>query len=395
VAIPHPGVLVLAALLWNVAVTAGVLGILAGDGRAFEFLEFSQRSMKLLFAAYCLVAVWGVVLFLNRRPGHAYVSTSYLVASLLWFPWLLGIANVMLGRTEGVRGVMQAIVGAWYAQNLLGLWLGGLGLGTIYYLIPKIIGRPIHSYYLASFGFWTFAVFSVWTGLQRLNGGPVPAWMVTTSIVAAIMMVVPVTTVTVNFVATLRGSFDMVHESPTLCFVFYGAIAYTLANLVFLAGSFRIVSAVTQFTWFSVAENQLFTCAFFSMVMFGAMYYIVPRLLGREWLSGTLIKLHYWGVGYGFAASIILLIIAGVDQGLAQSSIQLTDPADPHADFMLSVYAMLPLLRGRSIAQLPLFAGELFFAVHFGLMLFGFGRASNPEHALSTPAEANTGGANL
>ena len=38
------------------------------------------------------------------------------------------------------------------------LWLGAIGLGTAYYMIPKVIGRPVYSYHLAAIGFWTYAL---------------------------------------------------------------------------------------------------------------------------------------------------------------------------------------------------------------------------------------------
>ena len=390
VALPRPGLPILGGVVWNLGVASGVIGILAGFGRAFEFLEFPKSAMAVMFVGYSLVAVWGMVVFLKRREGHVFIAAWYLVAALLWLPWLLAGANALLGE-HGVRGVMQAVVAAWYAQNLLGLWLTSLGLGTIYYLIPKVTGKPVHSYSLASIGFWTFALFSVWTGIQRLSGGPIPAWLVTVSIVATILLLIPVVTVTVNYLLTLRGSFQLLQFSPTLRFVFFGALSYTLANVVFLLGSFRSVSAITQFTWFGVAQNHLFIFAFFSMVMFGSMYYIIPRLMGCEWLSGNLIRLHYWGSAYGFAMSIIMLLIAGLVQGNAQSVIRIGEGADPQADFMLSVSAMLPFLIGRGMAQILLCVGHVTFALHFVLMLLRLGRPSGSEPTLFT---TSPGGAN-
>jgi len=32
------------------------------------------------------------------------------------------------------------------------------------------------------------------------------------------------------------------------------------------------------------------------------MYYIVPRLVGCEWLSASFIRLHFWGSGYGIGS---------------------------------------------------------------------------------------------
>ena len=73
-----------------------------------------------------------------------------------------------------VQGVLQSAVSWWYANNLLFLWFGAIGLGTAYYMIPKVIGRPVYSYHLAAIGFWTYALFSSWTGMQRLVDGPFP-----------------------------------------------------------------------------------------------------------------------------------------------------------------------------------------------------------------------------
>jgi len=58
-----------------------------------------------------------------------------------------------------VQGVLQAAVGWWYANNLLFLWFGAIGLGTAYYMIPKVIGRPVYSYHLAAIGFLELRAF--------------------------------------------------------------------------------------------------------------------------------------------------------------------------------------------------------------------------------------------
>ena len=88
-----------------------------------------------------LVAVWAVITFRLRREKHLYVSQWYLLAALLWFPWLYSTAQIML-LIEPVRGVVQAAVNWWFAHNVLGLWFTPIGLAAIYYFIPKVIGRP-------------------------------------------------------------------------------------------------------------------------------------------------------------------------------------------------------------------------------------------------------------
>src|SRR5207247_2003087 len=124
-----------------------------------------------------------VLMFRYRRGEQIYITQWYLLGAFLWFPWLYAAGQLMLFAVP-VQGVLQTAVGWWYANNLLFLWFGAIALGTAYYMIPKVIGRPVYSYHLATIGFWTYALFSSWTGMQRLIDGPFPAWMITASIAA-------------------------------------------------------------------------------------------------------------------------------------------------------------------------------------------------------------------
>src|SRR5437764_6207758 len=177
-----------------------------------------------------------------------------------------------------VQGVLQAAVNWWYANNLLFLWFGSLALGTAYYMIPKVIGRPVYSYHLAAIGFWTYALFASWTGMQRLVDGPFPAWMVTASIAASILTLIPVATVGLNHHMTMRGYFGLMRYSPTLRFTVFGAFAYTGFSLMGILLSFRSIAGYIHFTEASIAYTHAGLYAFFTMLMFGSMYYILPLL---------------------------------------------------------------------------------------------------------------------
>src|SRR6267143_1612492 len=91
-------------------------------------------------------------------------------------------------------------------------------------MIPKVIGRPVYSYHLATIGFWTYALFSSWTGMQRLVDGPFPAWMITASIAATILTIIPVATVGLNHHMTMQGYFPVMRYSPTLRFTVFGGL---------------------------------------------------------------------------------------------------------------------------------------------------------------------------
>src|SRR3546814_2697369 len=78
------------------------------------------------------------------------------------------------------------------SDRVLCLFYTPVALASVYYFLPKIIGRPIQSYNLSLLGFWALAFFYGQVGGHHLIGGPVPGWLITLSIVQSIMMVVPV-----------------------------------------------------------------------------------------------------------------------------------------------------------------------------------------------------------
>jgi cytochrome c oxidase cbb3-type subunit 1 len=378
----HPLLLVTGAAFWNLGVLLGVGGILAGDSTGYEWLEFPGYSAIVLFVAYLLIMTWALLMFRYRRGDHIYITQWYLLGAFFWFPWLYAAAQLMLFVLP-VQGVMQSAVNWWFANNLLFLWFGSIGLGTAYYMIPKVIGRPVHSYYLATIGFWSFALFSSWTGMQRLVDGPFPAWVITASIAATILTVIPVATVGLNHHMTMQGYFSMMRYSPTLRFTVFGAISYTVFSGLGVLISLRSVARYVHFTQVSIAYSHLGLYAFFTMVMFGSMYYIVPRLVGREWRYATLIRLHFWSSAYGVGLMVLMLLIGGLAQG--------TDLNDSSLPFTESTQSVLPYLRGRSLSGILLTVSHFVFAFHFGLMLFGLGRTASLPTFLN-PLEPEPGG---
>src|SRR5467141_1973675 len=364
----HPLIIVTGIWFWNIGVVIGVVGILMGYSTGYDWLEFPPYAAVVLFVAYALIISWAVMMFRFRRGDQIYITQWYLLAAFLWFPWLYAAAQAMLFVVP-VQGVMQAAVGWWYANNLLFLWLGAIALGTAYYMIPKVIGRPVYSYHLATIGFWSYALFSSWTGMQRLVDGPFPAWMITASIAAMILSMIPVATVGLNHHMTMRGYFPLMRYSPTLRFTVFGAMSYTAFSLLGVVISLRSFARYLQFSEVSVAYSHLGLYAFFSMIMFGAMYYIVPRLVGREWRFASLIKIHFWASVYGIGLMTLMLLVGGMVQGLNMDN--------PALEFTESTQSVLPYLRGRSLSGILMMVAHFVFAYHFLLMLLGLGRTAS------------------
>jgi cytochrome c oxidase cbb3-type subunit 1 len=344
-------------LLWFVGVTAGIWAVLDGRSAGLEWLEFPWQADVLLFAGGTLVGVALLRTLQRRTVPHLYVSVWYISAGLVWLPILLVVA-----KWPGLHfGVQQAAMNWWYGHNVLGLWFTPLGLAAIYYFIPKTIGKPIHSYNLSLVGFWTLAFFYSQVGGHHLIGGPVPSWLVTLSIVQSVMMVVPVLAVGINQHRTMWGHFGALRHSPTLRFVVLGGMLYTLASVQGSLQSLRVVNTTTHFTHFTVAHAHLGLYGFFSLVMFGAMYFVLPRVLDWEWPSARLISAHFWLVVAGFAVYFVGLSIGGWLQGVAM--------LDASRPFMDSVTVTLPYLVSRSAGGTLMTLGHLVFAMHVVLLL--------------------------
>jgi cytochrome c oxidase cbb3-type subunit 1 len=363
--IRHGGLLLIAGAFWNIGLTVGIAGLIKGDITSVEWLEIPRYATPLLAISYILIGIWGVIAFRFRKGEHVYVSQWYFLGALFWFPWLYVIAQIMIIWVPA-QGVVQSITNWWFAHNVLGLWLTPMALGVAYYLIPKVLGRPIYSYYLSVLGFWSLALFYNWAGVHHLIGGPVPVWLISAGIVASVMMVIPVVVVAINHHMTIVGLHREGWRSPTMRFVVFGAINYTFVSLIGSAMALRDVNLVTHFTHFTVGHAHHGAYGFFGMILFGGVYYMMPRMLQREWPSATLIKIHFWGSALGILLMVFALQIGGWIQGLQMNN--------PEIAFLDIVQNTMPWLKARSVSGFLLLVAHIAFAVNFFWMLFAAGK---------------------
>ncbi|GJJ03058.1 membrane protein [Duganella rhizosphaerae] len=354
---------ILGCMIWNAGLVAGVGCIGAGISDGMEWLEIPWQVDILIVIGGALMGLPLVYTLQARKVDHLYVSVWYMGAALFWFPILFLIANLPAMHF----GVEQATMNWWFGHNVLGLFYTPMALASVYYFLPKIIGRPVQSYNLSLLGFWTLAFFYGQVGGHHLIGGPVPGWLITLSIVQSVMMIVPVISFSVNQHLTMRGHFSKLVYSPTLRFIVLGGMMYTLSSLQGSIEAIRAVNTVAHFTHFTVAHAHLGLYGFFTMVMFGAIYFVMPRVMSWEWPYPSLIAAHFWLVVLGFSIYFIGLSIGGWLQGLA-----MLDAARP---FMDSVKVTIPYLQSRSLGGAIMTLGHLVFAGHFAAMALRHGPA--------------------
>ena len=375
-------ILIVAGHFWNLAVMIGTVAIMLGFGTSMPYLDFPVGLWPIMFVAYSIIAGYMVVMFKSRRDGHIYISQWYFLAACFWFPWIFLTANVFIHHFPSAA-VVGAAISSWFSGTLLMLWFVPVGLGVTYYLIPKIVGRPIYSYQLALAGFWGLALLGGWVGVQHYMGGPLPAWMPAVSGAAMIFLIIPMIAIGVNHHNTLKGNHELIQYSPTLRFVFFGCIGFNVFILLSAAISLFRFGKIFQFSHAELGAQMICLYAFFTMVMFGAIYYILPRLMGCEWRSGKWIRFHFWFSAYGTGAMVLSLVAGGLFQG--QQGILHTE------SYVLSAEVSWGFLVGRSISWAFIILSNLMFLFHVFLMALRLGRRSGQAtmiHPMNDPAHA-------
>lgn len=370
------GTILAAGHVWNFGVMLGIFGILGGAGTGMPWMEFPSFVWPVLLLSYCAILIWSIIQFRVRPEGHVYISQWYLIAATFWFPWIYLTANLLLHVIPG-HPVMLAGINAWYKFGLIFLFFTPVALAAAYYLAPKVTGRPIHSYPLAQLGFWSLAVIGPWAGMQKLTGAPIPYFLPYLGAAATVLFFIPAVTAAVNILRTAASSSLILAQSPSLRFTAAGTIGLLILGF---AGVFLNLPGstlrLTQFSLSGYGYDILAVYGFFTFVMFGAVYFIVPRVTRREWLSRRLIKMHFFLSVYGIISVALVALFGGIQQGMGQEDWQL-----PWSNAATRYF---PYAVAMTVAWSLILFSNIFFFLHLALMWLRLGRRSSHPTLLTT-----------
>lgn len=353
--------LLLGGHLWNLALTFGLLGILDGHMNAHEMLEMPSVVWPALLFSYILISFLILVVHRSRKQKETIAPQWFLLASLLWFPLLFLIAWNGL-EANPARGTLQAVLSMWFGQNIIWLWLTPAALGSAYYVIPAILGKPIDKYYLAIFGFWCIAALAPWSVVHHLEGGPVPMWIPAIGTVMSIAMIFPIAVASTNFHGTAFQDIGKVWSSLPLRFVIFGTLSYTISSYIGVIFSLPAVAKVTQFSLINEFHFNQRVYGFFSMIIFGLVYHMLPRITGKE-IGIAAKSFHFWTSTLGVLMLLIAYLIGGLTHGvLAQQ---------PSLDWASSVIlSVKPYFIITQIAFVVLGFSQLVFVVNVWKVIF-------------------------
>ena len=350
------------AVLWNGGVLIGVVSLLAGMMRPFTGLEFPTGVYGIMFAGLCFVATWLAVTF--RAGGTLSLSLMFTCGGVAWLGWSLLTGNLLLAL-QNVTGVVQQISASWVASGVIWLWLVPVALGAAYYVVPKASGQPIHSGALGRALFWFYFITAGLVSSARLSGGPVPLWVGSLAAATTILLLVPIVGTAYNLYCTARHS-NALHASPSLRFILFGLGVLSVVSVLSALSVLRSVDYAVHFTSFETGLRSLLLRGSVSMILFGSIYYMMPRLSGCEWLSSTLINWHFLGSAYGSCISSVMLILSGFAAGSVLG--------DAESNFSQVLELANSYYWGNTISLVLLLSGYAVFVLHFLLMAVRIGQ---------------------
>lgn len=296
---------------WNAVMVGAFCTLLNGSTEGREYAELGAVLDVLVAIALVTIAANVYMTVVNRKVKKLYVSLWYFLGALFWFPLVYIIGQ----RTfVALPGLNDAIVGWFYGHNILGMWFTTVGVGMMYYLLPRLTNAPLYSHGLSMLGFWGIALFYAPTGTHHILQSPVPEWLKAIAVISSVFLLVPVLTVLTNFFMTMKGKWQQVVTDLPLRFAVTSCMFYLVTCVQGPFQATRWVNWYLHFTQWVVGHAHLALLGTFSFILTSAIYYGLPRLTGREWHSQGLIRAHYWLKFLGFLLMMVSLTIAGLIQ---------------------------------------------------------------------------------
>ena len=308
----------LSMIAWNFALLVGIVGLLLGYTQSREYAELIWVVDIAVMAVLIANAVNILITIKNRVEPKLYVSLWYIIATVVLFPILYFIGNVMWNPPTGaLTGINDTIFNWFYGHNVLGLWFTTGLLAVIYYIVPKETDSPLYSMWMSLIAFWGILFFYTGVGAHHLLWAPIPPWLKTIAVAESFGMIIPVVAFMFNILLTMRGNWTHVRSSVPLLYALTGWAAYILVSFQGSNEALPIVNELTHFTQYVPGHAHLALLFFAASTVIAGAYYVIPRIFGCVLYSRRLARAEYAFQVIGFAAFFIGFTLAGLVQGSA------------------------------------------------------------------------------
>ncbi len=354
---------------WQVIILGAAITLPLGLTSAKEYAEL-EWPLDILVA---LVWVAYVVNYLGtiaiRKESHIYVANWFFAAFMIMIA-ILYIGNnlevpVSLTKSYSIwPGTIDAMIQWWWGHNAVGFFLTAGFLGIMYYFVPKQAGRPVYSYRLSIVHFWALIFIYIWAGPHHLHYTALPNWAQTLGMTFSIMLWMPSWGGMINGVMTLSGAWHKLRDDPIIQFMIIALAFYGMSTFEGPLMSIRAVNSLSHYTDWTIGHVHSGALGWVGFITFGALYYMVPRLWGRERLYSTkLVSMHLWIATIGIVFYIAAMWVSGIMQGLMWRSY--TEMGFLEYSFVESVMAMKPFYAIRVMGGLLYLTGALVMVYNF------------------------------
>ncbi len=351
---------------WQVVILLAAITLPLGYTTSKEYAELEwpiDILITLVWVAYAIVFFGTIV---KRKVQHIYVANWFFGAYILTIA-ILHIVNsaaipVSIWKSYSVyAGVQDAMVQWWYGHNAVGFFLTAGFLGMMYYFIPKQAGRPVYSYRLSVVHFWALIFTYMWAGPHHLHYTALPDWTQSIGMVFSLILLAPSWGGMINGIMTLSGAWHKLRTDPILKFLVVSLSFYGMSTFEGPMMSIKTVNALSHYTDWTIGHVHSGALGWVAMISIGSLYYLIPRLFGREEMhSVKLITVHFWVTTIGIVLYISSMWIAGVMQGLMWRAVN-SDGTLTYS-FVEGVKATYPYYAIRLLGGVIFFSGMLIMA---------------------------------
>lgn len=352
-------------------IVMAALGYVLGVTQGKEYAEpewYADLWLTVVWVVYLLVYVMTIV---QRKEKHLYVANWFFLSFILTVAVLhLGNNQVIPVDFLGAKsysipgGVQSAMIQWWYGHNAVGFFLTTGFLGMMYYFIPKRANRPIYSYRLSIVHFWSLIFIYIWAGPHHLHYTALPDWAQTLGMTFSVMLWMPSWGGMINGIMTLSGAWDKLRNDPVLRFMIISLAFYGMSTFEGPLLSVRVVNSLSHYTDWTVGHVHSGALGWNGFIIFGCLYYLVPRLWGqKEVYSLKLVNLHLWVGTLGIVLYIASMWVSGIMQGLMWRSYD--EMGFLNYSFVETVMAMHPFYVIRAMGGLLYLSGALIMIYNF------------------------------
>jgi cytochrome c oxidase cbb3-type subunit 1 len=330
---------------WQLVILLAAITLPLGITTSKEYAELEwpiDILITLVWVSYALV-FFGTIL--KRKIRHIYVANWFFGAFIVTVAVLHVFNSAALPVSfwksySAYAGVQDAMVQWWYGHNAVGFFLTAGFLGIMYYFVPKQAGRPVYSYRLSVVHFWALVFTYIWAGPHHLHYTALPDWAQSLGMIMSLILLAPSWGGMINGIMTLSGAWHKLRTDPVLRLLIVSISFYGMSTFEGPMMSIKTVNALSHYTDWTIGHVHSGALGWVALISMGAMYYLIPRLFGRELYSTKLVEVHFWTATIGIVLYIASMWVAGIMQGLMWRAVN-ADGTLTYS-FVESVQAMHP-----------------------------------------------------